>query len=214
MTPQPAPTPLQRHRAGDPTAFAILVERHQSALVRLARAWLGSGQAHEDVVQEAFLRLARSPPDLGHSQGSDPAAEHGKLASWLYTVTRNICMDVLRSETRRKSREREASCAEACEGGQQAVEAADTRALVEARLAALPLDQREVLVLRLLLEKSYREIAEITGKTIGTVGWIVSVGLKALSAELGPLLAGASAEPARVQDGIGRGARAAEGGQR
>ena len=46
--------------------------------------------------------------------------------------------------------------------------------------------------LRLLGEKSYREISEITGKKVGTVGWLVSVGLKALCVELGPLLGGES----------------------
>ena len=70
------------------------------------------------------------------------------------------------------------------------MEADDTRAAVEQSLGRLPQDQCEVLVLRLLGEKSYREIAEITGKKIGTVGWLVSVGLKALGAELTPLLVG------------------------
>jgi len=70
------------------------------------------------------------------------------------------------------------------------VEANDTRAAVQKSLGRLPRDQCEVLVLRLLGEKSYREIAEITGKKTGTVGWLVSVGLKALGAELTPLLAG------------------------
>jgi DNA-directed RNA polymerase specialized sigma24 family protein len=68
------------------------------------------------------------------------------------------------------------------------VDAADTRALVERELGRLPTDQREVLVLRLLNEKSYREIAAITGKKVGTDGWLVSVGLKTLSRELAPLL--------------------------
>ncbi len=45
-------------------------------------------------------------------------------------------------------------------------------------------------MLRLLSERSYREIAEITGKKVGTVGWLVSEGLKALAAQLEPLLAG------------------------
>ncbi|MFT4542134.1 MAG: RNA polymerase sigma-70 factor (ECF subfamily) [Planctomycetota bacterium] len=197
MTRKNDATPLQLHRAGDPSAFAELVERHQSALLRLARMLLGRGQAHDDVVQEAFLRLAQKPPLF--DDGIDPKAERARLASWLYTVTRNICMDVLRAETRRKSRERAAAAEEACEGGLRAVDAADTRALVEARLMALPVDQREVLVLRLLLEKSYREIAEITGKTIGTVGWIVSVGLKALSSDLEPLLAGAAGQSTGIK---------------
>ena len=51
-------------------------------------------------------------------------------------------------------------------------------------LARLPEDQREVLVLRLFGERSYREIAEITGRKVGTIGWLVSVGMKALAREL------------------------------
>ena len=56
-----------------------------------------------------------------------------------------------------------------------------------------------MLVLRLLSERSYKEIAEITGKPIGTVGWLVSIGLKALSEALAPVLgAGLAAEPVRA----------------
>ena len=39
-------------------------------------------------------------------------------------------------------------------------------------------------------ERSYKEIAEITGKNVGTVGWLISVGLKALGEGLEPLLEG------------------------
>lgn len=66
-------------------------------------------------------------------------------------------------------------------GGLQLVEQNEARAAVEAQLAKLPGDQREALDLRLLAERSYSEIAEITGKKIGTVGWLISEGLKALS---------------------------------
>ena len=45
-------------------------------------------------------------------------------------------------------------------------------------------------MLRLLGERSYKEIAAITGKKVGTIGWLVSVGLKALAAELAPLVGG------------------------
>ena len=48
--------------------------------------------------------------------------------------------------------------------------------------------------------KSYKEIASITGKKIGTVGWLVSKGLKALSSELAPLL---GAAPDRDVSGSG-----------
>ena len=101
-------------------------------------------------------------------------------------------MDVARSEMRRKRREQEAAAGESADGGLAVVDQGDTRSVVEKQLNRLPSEQREVLVLRLLGERSYKEIAEITGKKIGTVGWLVSVGLKTLSRELAPILDGVS----------------------
>jgi RNA polymerase sigma-70 factor (ECF subfamily) len=190
-------------RAGSGEAFAELVRRHQSALLRLARALLGERAAHEDVVQEAFLRLAKSPPDLPQEVLGRPDEERAQLSAWLHRVTRNLCMDVMRSETRRREHERDAASPEAADGGLVAIEAEDTRAMVAAKLGKLPDDQRDVLVLRLLADKSYSEIAAITGKKIGTVGWLISVGLKALSAELAPLVA--PSVPLRASTGRGMG---------
>ena len=181
--------------AGEPSAFDGLVHRHQSALLRHARALLGDRRGGEDVVQEAFLRLAQKPPQIPPAAQGDREAERAVLASWLHRVTRNLCMDSLRSETRRKRREEEVAACEATAGGLDAVEAGDTREAVEKSLSLLPQEQREVLVLRLFGERSYKEIAEITGKKIGTVGWMISVGLQALSKELAPLVADAGQAP-------------------
>jgi RNA polymerase sigma-70 factor (ECF subfamily) len=177
---------------GDATAFSELVLRYQASLLRHARALLGVrggfGGGCEDVVQDVFLKLLEQPPKLPTEVRGDRERERSHLASWLHTVTRNGCMDTLRSETRRKRREEEAAASEVVRGeradGAFTVEQADTRAAVEKSLERLPEDQREVLVLRLLGERSYKEIAAITGKKIGTVGWLVSEGLKSLSKEL------------------------------
>ncbi len=182
---------LERFRAGDVGAFTALVERFQAPLLRHARGILGGGSSPEDpedVVQEAFLRLAQAPPDLANGVHGDPAAGHGQLAAWLHTVTRNLCMDLARSGIRRRQREERAAVHEATGGGIAAVDASDTHAAVEACMQDLPAAQREVLVLRLLDDKSYAEIAAITGKKVGTVGWLISVGLKALSQDVAPLL--------------------------
>lgn len=184
----------RRGRAG---AFEALVRRYQAPLLRHARALVGPAAA-EDVVQEALLRLAQEPPRI------EEGTEGSPLASWLHRVTRNLCMDTTRSEARRKRREERAAADEATGGGIAGVEAADTRAAVERGLARLPEDQREVLVLRLLGERSYREIAEITGKKVGTVGWLVSVGMKALASELAPLVDAATprAQAEGLQGGL------------
>ena len=204
MTPASDGQLLEAFQKGDAGAFTTLVQMHQGSLIRHARAILGHGNAYEDVVQEAFLRLAQSPPQLTREVLGDPKLERAQLSSWLHKVTRNLCMDVARSETRRKRREHDAAASDISGGGLATVDEKDTRALVERQLGRLPVDQREVLVLRLLGERSYKEIAEITGKKIGTVGWLVSVGLKQLSRDLAPLLTGA-AESTGERSGIVQG---------
>src|SRR5262245_57791845 len=143
---------LRAFRSGDRSAFTELVLRHESALLRHARALLGAGSAYEDVVQEVFLKLAQVPPELPRECDGQPELERLHLASWLHKVTRNACMDVMRSEVRRKRRENEAASPEGHQGGLTAVEERDTRDVVRRELERLPLDQREVLVLRLLDE--------------------------------------------------------------
>ena len=183
---------LGAFRAGDTSAFTELVNRHQATLLRHARALLGPGSSYEDVVQEVFLKLAQSPPELT-TEADGEGRERVQLLSWLHKVTRNACMDTVRAEKRRKRREEDVAASEGHHGGIAAIDARDTRARVERELERLPIDQREVLVLRLLGERSYKEIAEITGKKIGTVGWLVSEGLKTLSRELSPLFESAKA---------------------
>src|SRR5262245_60630723 len=180
-------------------AFEALVARHERALLRHARALLGDWKSGEDVVQEAFLRLAQRPPTVDADVVDDARASAALLSSWLHQVTRNLCMDTQRSEKRRRRREEEAASREAVSGGLETVETADTKAAVERGLLRLPRDQREVLVLRLFDEKSYAEIAEITGKKTGTVGWLISVGLKALAEELVPLVGGEPASDGGVE---------------
>lgn len=114
-------------------------------------------------------------------------------------------MDVLRTEGRRKKREQDVAEWSSTRVEAEPGEGGDTREAVERGLDRLPPDQKEVLVLRLLGDRSYREIATITGKKIGTVGWLVSVGLKALSEHLAPLIDGAI--PASERAGIASGER-------
>lgn len=187
-TPQPESTAscaelLAAFRLGDTGAFTALVGRHEGALLHHARTLLGDRSAADDAVQEAFLRLAQKPPDLE----GDAEISRKLLSSWLHRVTRNLCMDAMRSEKRRRTREAEVAPGEATGGGIDTVEAADTRAAVKRGLEKLPPAQAEVLVLRLLGDKSYREIADVTGRKVGTVGWLVSEGLKRLSTELSDL---------------------------
>ena len=177
---------LRAHCAGDVDSFTRLVERFQGTLLRHARMLLlgrGSAGTADDAVQEVFLKLARNPPD--------PDEESIQLGAWLHRVTRNRCLDMLRSDTRRRDREVDVGTPETnapLDPALAAVDAKDTRGAVERTLRKLPEDQREAVTLRLLEERSYGEIAQIMGRKIGTVGWLISQGMKALATELSPLL--------------------------
>ena len=177
---------LAAYQRGDTRAFEVLVDRHQATCLRHAAFLLGGRADVEDTVQEVFMKLVLQPPAIERELA--PESQARILSAWLHTVTSNACMDVLRSESRRTAREQQAASPESTPGGQSAVEANDTRAAVERSLSKLPEDQREVLFLRLLAERSYQEIAELTGKKAGTVGWLISAGMRTLSRELGPLL--------------------------
>lgn len=192
-------TLLEAWSKGHQEAFEILVGRYQRALLAHSRALLGSTGAVEDAVQEAFLRLATKPPRVAELEPElrVGAARSSRLGSWLHKVTRNACMDQLRTEGRRREREARVASAESDAGGLDRVEAADTRAAVEAGLGRLKAEEREVVALRLIAERSYAEIAEITGRKLGTVSWLLSRGLKALARELEPLFGEPAPAPER-----------------
>jgi RNA polymerase sigma-70 factor, ECF subfamily len=179
---------FQRWLAGQPGSFDPLLTRHSGALLVHARALLGDAAAAEDVVQEAFLRLLARPPEVRAMAPGESASDRSPLSSWLHRVTHNLCMDALRSNRRRQRREAENAPPEATDGGLLALEREDTRLAVERGLERLPAEQREVLALRLFGEQSYKEIAALTGKKIGTVGWLIAEGIKALSRDLAHLL--------------------------
>lgn len=61
----------------------------------------------------------------------------------------------------------------------------EEQARARAELARLPANQQEVLVLRFQCGLSYKEIAEVTGLTVGYVGYLMHVGLKTLRDRLG-----------------------------
>jgi len=186
---------------GDAEAFTALVRRHEGPILRYARALLGDWRGGEDVVQEVFLRLSQKPPTLPPGAIGDAEAQRSLLSGWLYQVARNLCMDTRRSENRRRYREATVAVKESTGGGIDIVEERDTWAAVERGLSKLPVEQREVLALRLFSEKSYREIATLTGRKVGTIGWMISVGLKTLAGDLAPLLT-ASAPSSGERSGV------------
>jgi RNA polymerase sigma-70 factor (ECF subfamily) len=175
---------LERFRNGDLSAFEAILERYEAPLLRYAGRY--NRCAAQDIVQEAFLRLVRefrsSAPSGVPSDEPSGTIEH--LSAWLYRVTRNLAVDEARKEKRMERREQLAAVSEVQRPGAADVETREIVDVVEQKLHGLPPKERDVLILKIQEQKSYREISSITGLTPSNVGYLIHKGLKSLASEL------------------------------
>jgi RNA polymerase sigma-70 factor (ECF subfamily) len=82
---------VERLRAGDETAFMMLVEQHQAGMLRIARMYVQSRAVAEEVVQEAWLGIVKG---LERFQG------RSSLRTWMYRIVANIARTRARAEGR------------------------------------------------------------------------------------------------------------------
>lgn len=142
----------------DDDALAVLFQREYLPLVRLATCLMGSQEAAEDVVQDAFLSLQRHRATL---------RDAGKAEAYL----RSAVVNGSRSQVRRLVRERVRRRPAAVPGPSsedRAVER-DEHARVYAAVQELPTRQREVVVCRYYLDLTEAETADLLGISAGSV---------------------------------------------
>ena len=147
-----------------PEQLGQLLDRHGPALVLFARQWC---QTPDDVVQEAFVQLAR--------QRTWPRT----VVPWLYRVVRNGALSAARAEQRRRRHEEAAGARRP--GWFEASDATTGEAEVAAAaLAELPLEQREIIVAHLWGRLTFQQIAELVGTTSSTAHRHYEAGLRQL----------------------------------
>ena len=161
---------VQRIQNGDADAFAVLMEEYQKKVYLLALRTVGNQQDAEDMTQEAFLRAYRSI----HSFRGD-----SKLSVWLYRLTTNLCIDLLRSRGRKPTVSltvedndedtQELDVTDERYDPEEIFQRRELQRAVQRGLAALPEDYRVILVMRELNGLSYAEIGEALQLEEGTV---------------------------------------------
>lgn len=133
-------------------AFAELVQRHVDLVYSAALRRLG-GDAHgaADVAQQVFISLARQGKSL---------ARHTVLPAWLYAATRNVAIDHIRAEQRRKVREQEAQYMHELNSNSEADNADWTqlRPALDAAMDELGERDRAAVLLRFFARRPFAEI--------------------------------------------------------
>jgi RNA polymerase sigma-70 factor (ECF subfamily) len=155
---------LADFQQGDAGAFERLLARHRAPLYTFLVRMLGDREKAEDLAQETLLRIVK---------GAQAWEERSRFQSWMYAIARNLCTDRARRDRFRKTESLDREPADVVpDPGPLPDEAADSerlRPLLQRALLSLPVDQREVFILREQAGLPFREIAEITGANENTV---------------------------------------------
>src|SRR5882672_7956370 len=168
---------MQAFREGNARAFELLLARHERKVWNFLRRSVDPTTA-EDLLQEVFLRVIKARADNVDWKGE------AKFTTWVYAIARNICIDHARRAVHRDARSLDAPTSRADPEASETMHdrlasenrdaeglASDgqVRVRVDQAVAALPPDQREVFLLREVMDMPFAEIATVVGAPEPTV---------------------------------------------
>jgi RNA polymerase sigma-70 factor (ECF subfamily) len=142
--------------AGDTERYAELVRRYRDRYARYAARMLGSADAAEDAVQDAFVRAY---------DRLDECRDPDKFVGWFFLILRNRCF-AERRKNRTSAPLEAAGAVVAADRSDGGVETAERRRALQRALLELTPEQREVFVLKHVEELSYDEIAARVGTSV------------------------------------------------
>jgi RNA polymerase sigma-70 factor (ECF subfamily) len=154
---------VELFKSGFEEAFDAIVVRYQDRIYQFACRLVGDPEEASDVAQDAFVRAYGKLGGFRNASG---------LYTWLYKITLNIGLNVLRKRKLRTFiRLSEPSTPQLSISASQDTEIsqAELRSQIEEAIADLPPKQRAIFILRQYDELSHREIAGIVGSSEGAV---------------------------------------------
>jgi RNA polymerase sigma-70 factor (ECF subfamily) len=174
---------LAVHRC-EPGAFERLLDRYESPLFGYAHGILQNAFDAQEVVQDSMIRAHRA---LTRQYGESKVATLA-LRPWLFRIARNLCLNKRRSKTRALERPltefddgRIGPIVPAVSNDLDRKEEAE---LLRTAMAGLPVEARELIVLRFMEEMSYADIARTVGATEAALRGKVFRSLKLLRESL------------------------------
>lgn len=165
---------------GVPHAAAELVARKLPRLLSLGQKMLGNRAEAEEVAQEVFLRVWKLAPQWRPGLA--------RFDTWLHRVALNLCHDRLRQRPDHERRDDADDMACVPDPGampDQALDAAQRAARLRAAIAALPLRQREALVLQYYQELSNSEAAGLMNLSVDALESLLARARRSLRMRLG-----------------------------
>ncbi|MDZ7721843.1 MAG: sigma-70 family RNA polymerase sigma factor [candidate division KSB1 bacterium] len=162
---------IRRYKGGDARAFERLVQRYNRPLTGYLRRMITDRIAADDLFQETFLKVVKALPRY---------REDGKFSSWLFGIANHVAIDYLRKQKRIKSHMKtdtiEKNDEEPVEYEDvnsplpdQEFDRSELKTLLKQAVGKLPVEQKQVLLLRQYSGMSFKEIAEKVNCPLNTV---------------------------------------------
>lgn len=146
---------IERVQSGDKEAYHIIVTHYMQRAYYIALGFVHNPQDALDISQEAFIKAFRKIKKFDSKRPFFP---------WFYQLMKNLCLDYLKGKQRREE--------VPLDGVRILKTEKDDREMKEVLwkgIEDLPLEQKEVIILRYFQQYSYQEMADILEKPIGTV---------------------------------------------
>jgi RNA polymerase sigma-70 factor (ECF subfamily) len=152
-------------RRGAPGAFERLMDRFEAPLFSYAQGILMNPQDAQEVVQDALVRAHRALT----RQYDEARCASLALRPWLFRAVRNLCLNKRRPKRRSLERPLEeyddGRIGPFVHAARSDLEQREEADLLRRTLSSLPVEARELIVLRFIEEMSYAEIARTVGTT-------------------------------------------------
>lgn len=158
---------VKDYMAGDENSLAVLIKRHESKIYGFIYSKVADREVSNDIFQDTFIKVIKTLKTQSYN-------EEGKFLPWVMRIAHNLIIDFYRKSKKMPlfRETEEFSIFSIMSDDSLTVEnqiiadqvEVDIRRLVE----ELPLDQKEVLMMRMYQDMSFKEISETTGVSINT----------------------------------------------
>jgi RNA polymerase sigma-70 factor (ECF subfamily) len=177
---------VARVRRGDEEAFRLIFERYSRPVLSFIFDMVGDRGVAEDLAQETFVRAYK---------GLNSLRDETKLSTWLFSIAKNVARESLRTKVRDRNNV-ELDGEEVFELPDETPTPAcrlldkELSAVIQRALLRLDEDKRTVFTLKVFQQRSYEEIAEITGHSIGKLKTDLHRARAEMRRRIGPYLGG------------------------
>lgn len=158
---------VKNYISGDESALASLIERHQSKIYGFIYSKVNDRDLSDDIFQDTFIKVIKTLKTKSYN-------EEGKFLPWVMRIAHNLVVDHFRKSKKMpfQRETEEYSIFNYMTDNAPTIESQMITEQVEVDLTRLldelPDDQKEVLVMRMYQDLSFKEIADLTGVSINT----------------------------------------------